>query len=710
MSSLSARTRWSAKGAVILVVGVLASFAPLPSFSFASVPVLERVELGGTAVAGAAELDELRAAVEAAEAAHVDEGETGHDDEAGHDHEAAVGEDRVAGVAADLAPFSTVGVLFDDVPTEPVLVRVQAADGTWGEWRPLGVELDEGPDADSAEAEAAGGRIGTEPIWVDGAVGYEVNVAAADASGAEVAVVRDETRRVLTESTPLAGAALPRAFDIRTRAEWGAVPASSTSYGSTIDLAVVHHSVSSNDYSPAQVPGVIRGIQAYHMQGRGWSDIAYNFVVDRFGGVWEGRAGSIDGPTIGAHAAGFNTNSVGVVVLGDYVGTAPSGAAVESVSRVVGWKLATYGVSPVGSVTRVAGTGSTKFSPGTTVNIPRVVGHGDVGATSCPGSISSSLGSIRQRAQDWAEWSWAASAPVGSVDGWGVGPGQVIATGWAADPDATRPMSVRLSVGGVSATASTSGSRPDVLAAFPFAGPNAGYTVVANGVPPGYQEACVVAVNQNFGLGDPTLGCRPVIVADPTGRAPVGTVDTAAGGVGSVTVAGGYSIAAPGTVTRIGIEVDGSIRQWVAPSGNGYSARVVGLVAGTRTVCAVAETSFGTQTRMNCRLATIGGASAIGSVDRIEYADGRIHVAGWALDLESVGAIPVAVTIAGNRETLLATWRRDDIAAAYPGYGPDHGFAASAPVGAGTHQVCVEFGGVGAGPNVQARCERVVVK
>lgn len=707
MSSLSARTRWTAKGAVVLVVGVLASFAPLPSFSFASVPVLERIELGGTAVAGAAEVEQLRAAVEAA---HADEATEAEHDEAVHADEAEVGDDRVSGAVAEVEPFSTVGVLFDEVPSEPVLVRVRAADGTWGDWRPLGVELDEGPDADSVEAASAGARIGTEPIWVDGAVGYEVNVATDDAAGAEVAVVREEERRVLTEATPLAGAALPRAFDIRGRGEWGAAPATSTSYGSTIDLAVVHHSVSSNTYSAAQVPGVIRGIQAYHMQGRGWSDIAYNFVVDRFGTVWEGRAGSIDGPTIGAHAAGFNTNSVGVVVLGDYVATAPSGAAVESVSRVVGWKLASYGVNPVGSVTRVAGTGSTKFAPGTTVQVPRVVGHGDVGATSCPGSISSSLGFIRQRARDWAEWSWAASVPIGSAEGVSVGPGRVVATGWAADPDASSAMTVRLTVGGVTASAPTSLARPDVQAAHSFAGPAAGFAVVADGVPPGYQDACVVALNQNFGLGDLDLGCRPLIVPDPTGRAPTGTVDAGSGFVGGFSLAGSYSIPWPATVTAVGIEYDGAIRQWVAPSGGSFSARVVGVTAGARRVCAVAQTSFGTLVRLNCRVVDVAGTRASGVVDRIEYRDGRIRVDGWALDLETTAPIPVAVTIAGNKETVLANLRRDDIAAAFPGYGSEHGFSRSLPVGPGTHQVCVELGGAGVGGTVLLRCEQVVVK
>jgi uncharacterized protein with LGFP repeats len=75
-------------------------------------------------------------------------------------------------------------------------------------------------------------------------------------------------------------------------------------YSSTIYAGWVHHTVNANDYSSAEVPGIIRSIYAYHMQGRGWSDIGYNFLVDRFGRLWEGRSGGIDRPVIGAHTWG----------------------------------------------------------------------------------------------------------------------------------------------------------------------------------------------------------------------------------------------------------------------------------------------------------------------------------------------------------------------------------------------------------------------
>src|SRR5690606_31099732 len=157
-----------------------------------------------------------------------------------------------------------------------------------------------------------------------------VSLGAGDAVGAKVVTVRDELRRVTADSTPVAGAATPPPFGIRTRDVWGARAPLSTSYASTVKLAVVHHSDSGNSYGPGDVPGILRSIQAFHMDGRGWSDIAYNFVVDKFGTVWEGRGGGIDRPVIGAHAMGFNTGSVGVMVIGDYTQATPTAAALES--------------------------------------------------------------------------------------------------------------------------------------------------------------------------------------------------------------------------------------------------------------------------------------------------------------------------------------------------------------------------------------------
>ena len=162
-------------------------------------------------------------------------------------------------------------------------------------------------------------------------------------------------------------------------------------------LAVVHHSVTSNGYTRGSVPAMLRSIQAYHMDANGWNDIAYNFAVDRFGQVWEARAGGIDRAIVGGHAYGFNTESTGVVVLGDYGSAAPSGAAVDAVERVLAWKMALHQTPTTGTVTYRPSVG-THFGPeGTAVRVQRISGHRDVRQTSCPGaSLYARLPSIRQ--------------------------------------------------------------------------------------------------------------------------------------------------------------------------------------------------------------------------------------------------------------------------------------------------------------------------
>ena len=99
------------------------------------------------------------------------------------------------------------------------------------------------------------------------------------------------------------------------------------SYAPAIRFAVVHHTAGTNDYSPAQAAAILRGIELYHVKSNGWNDIGYNFLVDRYGTVYEGRAGGVDRNVIGAHALGFNTGSVGVAVMGTFTSARGAGGS-----------------------------------------------------------------------------------------------------------------------------------------------------------------------------------------------------------------------------------------------------------------------------------------------------------------------------------------------------------------------------------------------
>ena len=171
-------------------------------------------------------------------------------------------------------------------------------------------------------------------------------------------------------------------------AQGRARPAGPANYG-TIKLAFVHHTVNPNGYSRGDVPALLLAIFDYHRFVRGYFDIAYNFIIDAFGRVWEARAGGIDEPVIGAHAGGYNAESTGVAVLGTFMSVVPPRAAISSLERLLAWKLALHGIPSLGKVTVVvdpAGAFYTPFRPGAHVRLPRVAGHRDGDLTDCPGN------------------------------------------------------------------------------------------------------------------------------------------------------------------------------------------------------------------------------------------------------------------------------------------------------------------------------------
>jgi hypothetical protein len=175
------------------------------------------------------------------------------------------------------------------------------------------------------------------------------------------------------------------------RSAWaqGRAPPSHIPLYGTVKLAFVHHSVTPNGYSSGEVPSILLSIFDYHRHVRGYFDIAYNFAVDAFGRIWEGRAGGVDLPVVGAHAGGYNEESTGMVVLGTFLDVAPSPAAIDALERLLAWKLSLHGIPALGRVTvEVAAYDAyfTPFPPGAHVSLPRVAGHRDGDLTDCPGN------------------------------------------------------------------------------------------------------------------------------------------------------------------------------------------------------------------------------------------------------------------------------------------------------------------------------------
>ena len=176
---------------------------------------------------------------------------------------------------------------------------------------------------------------------------------------------------------------------IITRASWHADEKirrrKKPAYADALRFAVVHHTAGSNSYSRAQSASIVRGIERYHVLANGWDDIGYNFLVDKYGQVFEGRWGGVDRNVVGAHAQGFNQGSVGVALIGTYDSASITPAARAALIRLLAWRLDVAHVDPL-STFSWRSTGNPKYPAGRMVTLRTISGHRDTGFTTCPGS------------------------------------------------------------------------------------------------------------------------------------------------------------------------------------------------------------------------------------------------------------------------------------------------------------------------------------
>ncbi|MGW7063636.1 peptidoglycan recognition protein family protein [Streptomyces sp. NPDC054904] len=176
---------------------------------------------------------------------------------------------------------------------------------------------------------------------------------------------------------------------IVTRQGWGAdesLREKGFVYTNTVKAAFVHHSASGNNYACKDAPAVLRSLYRYHVVSSGWRDVGYNFAVDKCGTVYEGRAGGVAKAVLGAHTMGFNTDSMGIAVIGSYSTTAPPAAAVNAVAQLTAWKLGLFGVDPRAKATLKSGGGNL-YKKGSSVKLNVISGHRDGFATECPGRL-----------------------------------------------------------------------------------------------------------------------------------------------------------------------------------------------------------------------------------------------------------------------------------------------------------------------------------
>ncbi len=182
--------------------------------------------------------------------------------------------------------------------------------------------------------------------------------------------------------------------EILSRADWGCgpecAPRTAPIYANVTHL-VVHHSAGGN--AASNWAAVVRSIWVLHVQGNGWNDIGYNYLIDPEGRIYEGRAGG-DG-VIGAHFSGVNTGTMGVCMIGTYSAAPPMTAAVDSLRRLLGWQAAKWKLDPTAQSLHRASN----------LTLNTISGHRDAGlspnssgATECPGNaLYSYLPELRRR-------------------------------------------------------------------------------------------------------------------------------------------------------------------------------------------------------------------------------------------------------------------------------------------------------------------------
>lgn len=195
----------------------------------------------------------------------------------------------------------------------------------------------------------------------------------------------------LTLAPALPARAEPVRPAIRPRADWaqgrGPTGALRSERPQDVLFLLVHHSESPNTDSQSAIPQRIRSFYDFHTGTKGWPDVAYNFFVDRFGGIWEGRAASLTEPVRGDATGGSQGYAQLCCFIGDHTDQPPTPDAMNSMAALLAWLAATYRIDLSGGKDiTFTSRGSNRFPAGTRVTTDPIAGHRDMSQTECPGA------------------------------------------------------------------------------------------------------------------------------------------------------------------------------------------------------------------------------------------------------------------------------------------------------------------------------------
>lgn len=370
--------------------------------------------------------------------ASFDSGETKTVDDPGISAQGGEGGPRAVKEFRQDEMFSMFALQWEGHRDIAAQVRPQKADGSWGEWFTL----------DPLASTGEGNVNGTDIIWIEPTHAVQVSVAGLDivttpaAAASEVSPAPAEAPAEASVEAPAPEAAPALPYNVGdiapvadvspqgieavfvdggsdngiapmadtitagmppviSRAGWGAnegIRCSTPTYDRGDKALTLHHTAGSNNYTEAQAASIVRGIYAYHAQTNRWCDIGYNVLVDKYGNIYEGRAGGLDKAVQGAHVGGFNSNNWGISIMGNYETAWPTQASLDAVAEIAGWKAAVSGFDPSAN-TRLysGGFGGSKYPAGTYYTGPAFTTHGDLHNNACPGQyVKMQMDSIRQ--------------------------------------------------------------------------------------------------------------------------------------------------------------------------------------------------------------------------------------------------------------------------------------------------------------------------
>lgn len=173
----------------------------------------------------------------------------------------------------------------------------------------------------------------------------------------------------------------------------------------------LHHTHIPVVHTPEEVPEALREIARFHRQTRGFSDIGYHYLIDPYGRIWQGRGPVLSATSRGAiiegaHAQGFNRDSIGIALIGDFDGAPPAPDALAATIELMGWLAFAHGLDTT-STTEAVSTGGAlcRYAAGETVRLPVLLGHRDTALdTACPGDhLHALLPDLRVAVQDRAD-------------------------------------------------------------------------------------------------------------------------------------------------------------------------------------------------------------------------------------------------------------------------------------------------------------------